>query len=82
MPPGLGRSCHFPTSPGELCTREEDLNEIKAYELGHEAGQEVGLSTYMVADLRPGLLGLGGAFLALSCDPRSPTMSAPDLGHS
>jgi hypothetical protein len=38
--------------------------------------------TYLVADLRPGLQGFGGAFLALLCDPRSPTVSALNLGLS
>jgi hypothetical protein len=38
--------------------------------------------TYLVADLRPGLQGFGGAFLTLLCDPRSPSVSALDLGRS
>jgi hypothetical protein len=64
----------------ELFTREKDLNEIKVYKLGYDAEQEVGLSTYLVVDLRPGLQGLGETFLALSCAPRSPIMSVRDLG--
>jgi hypothetical protein len=37
--------------------------------------QKIGLLTYLVADLRPGLQGLGGTFFALLCDQRSPTRS-------
>jgi hypothetical protein len=36
----------------------------------------------LVDDLSPGLQGFRGAFLALFCDPRSPTVSALDLGRS
>jgi hypothetical protein len=61
---------------GALCTHAKDLNKTKAYELR----QEVGLLTYLVTDLRPGLQGLRGAFIALLCDPRSPTVSTLDLG--
>jgi hypothetical protein len=37
--------------------------------------------TYLVADLRPGLQGLGGAFFILLCDPGSPTRSVLDARH-
>jgi hypothetical protein len=37
---------------------------------------------YLVADLRLGLQGFRGACLSLLCDPRSPTVSMLDLGHS
>jgi hypothetical protein len=33
----------------------------------------------LVADLRPGLQGLGGAFFILLCDPRSPAGSVLDI---
>jgi hypothetical protein len=42
----------------------------------------VGIVTYLDADLIPNLQGLGGAFLALFCDPASPNELGPDLGHS
>jgi hypothetical protein len=42
----------------------------------------VGIVAYLVADLSPGLQGLGGAFVALFCDPTLSNESVPDLGHS
>lgn len=38
--------------------------------------------TYLLTDLSPGLLGLGGALLALFCDSASPRTFALDLERS
>jgi hypothetical protein len=54
---------------------------MEAHELIYKIVKEIGILTNLVADLRPGLQGLGGVFLALLCDPRSPTVSALDLAR-
>jgi hypothetical protein len=61
-----------------------DLNKKQKHKVFENARQGMGngLVTYLVTDLSLSLQGFRGAFLALFCDPRSPTVSALDLGCS
>jgi hypothetical protein len=65
-----------------LC-KSGDLNQSEAAKnLMCKIRMGVGLMTYLVVGLSPGLQGLGGAFFALFCDPALPRTSPPDLERS